>query len=230
MKVYLVKRIIGFYVGHFREPTWTDRPPKIVATQHAPIIGIEPEILQAYYEYLHRLGQWTFGYEYIPLAATGAGSAGLTFFADTLLNRLWPKWGRRWSPVGAEPNAWGWRQVMWQKVEPRMHWVDRRPGLYDMMFRYREKLWWARQVPGAPEEIGLFELGPDIGYPLMFERRGPGVAKKNEDEWNFGMCWWEAFGKRWDYDMFVWHSAEVRYLGFGTRVSARLWRLKKISS
>lgn len=223
----MVKRIVGFHIGEFERPRWTDREPTIKEVPHPGIVGIEAGVLKAYDDYLQRLGEWTFGFGWVT-PRLGPGGTPLEFFVTTFLHRLWPTWGRRWTAVGATPDAWSWRQVILQeRDERRLYWVDRRPVPYNIILRYREKLWWAREVPGAPVGLFLFEQGPDIGYPLMFERRGPGVAKKNEDEWNFGMCFWEGFRTNRMHDMFLWHSAEVRYLGFGIRVSATLFSLQR---
>jgi len=77
----------------------------------------------------------------------------------------------------------------------------------------------------SPEGKTVYQQGRLIGDILMFERRGATKAKKNEDEWNFGMTWWEDFGGPWGWNLYLWHSAEVTYLGMGIRKGATVFGL-----
>jgi len=51
----------------------------------------------------------------------------------------------------------------------------------------------------------------------MFERRGPGVARKNEDSWDFGMAWVEGIDRIGGSEQYLCERAEVTYLGMATR-------------
>lgn len=226
MKAYLVKSVVGFHVGHFTEPTWTDKQPTCTATVCIEMLGIDRETLVDYWKYLWRLGEYTWGARYVTVGGPARKALDLERFAEYFVLKLWPSRGRRWRAVGASGNAWGWRSVMWQKRQLGLPWVYRVIEPYDIILRYRERLWWARSVFMAHENKWVFEGAVEITYPLMFESRGTEGAKKNEDEWNFGMSWWEAVGERFDYDMYLWHSAEVRYLGMAIRKGATVFDLQ----
>jgi len=227
MRIYQVKLITGFYIGQYGSLNWTDRKSTVTPLQHAPMLGIFAEILQAYYEYLWRLGEHTFGARYAAGFPLPRGVMSIEKFADYFILKLWPEYGRFWSAVGATVWRFGGSEVIGRDQPMELVNVGRMLLPYDIIMRYRERLWWARAIFIAAANEWMYEVGPVIGEVLMFERRGYGVARKNEDSWNFGMLWWEVFGVPGNLEVYLWEKAEVRYLGFGVRVSPTLLKIQK---
>lgn len=226
MKIYLVHNISGFYLGRFNTPIWTDRMPTITPTMRPDVMFREMDVLDAYWNYLWRLGEYTWGMQWVIPAKPGRVGIRLEEFAKYFLFQLWPEWGRVWNAVGATVGALDSKRVMWRvkMFEPAE--VSRVIWPYDIILRYRERLWWGKSVFMAAEGKWVYEQGPFIGSVLMFDLRGTGVAKKNEDEWDFGLTWWEGYMTDWGRDWYLWSSANVRYLGLGVRKSATLLSLQ----
>jgi len=293
MRVYLVENIEGWWLGEFDIPVWWERLSTIRPVQHGPIRGLDQEMLQDYYEYLWRLGEYTFGRLYAASPQELGSGARLEYFADANLIELWPSGGKLWSPVGAGRWAWGWRAVMRLPIliapeEQEERWAmpgepnwpakpsqvpsRKQPAIvtgwgfsfatltweqipylvvpsvpptgaegkkfepvatsrvmddYDIILRYREDLWWAKSVFMAHDNKWVFDQAYPIGAVLMFEKRGSGVAKKREDEWNFGMVWWERRMVKGKANWYLWATANVRYLGMGIRKSATILGLQE---
>lgn len=207
-------------MGEYFEPRWTDKLPTIEPTVAIDMRGIERETLVGYWNYLWRLGEYSFRAKYTAGWPAPRGVISLERWAEYHYLKLWPKYGRLWSAVGASKFDFDWRQVRLTPKDVVTGGASRILEPYNIIVRYRERMWWARSVSETPEGKWLYELALEIGYPLMFERRGPGVAKKNEDSWNFGMTWWEAFRKDGKIELYLWAEAEVTYLGMGVRKSA----------
>lgn len=314
VKVYLVKRIDGYWLGEFDIPVWWDRLYSIQPTVCIDLRGIERDVLVDYWNYLWRLGEYTFGALYASPGEPPRPHMDLERFAEYHVIKLWPERGRLWSAVGATGWGWGWRAVMplveqlfpsevegwkwdkthkyweatqmpteskllypddqpwpeeptevpsrtqlaivpgwrysfitfvWERIPYRVEVVKerppkpgRRPGdfepvavsrvlkPYDIILRYQEDLWWAKSVFMAHENKWVFDKAFPIGAVLMFELRGHGVAGKNEDEWNFGMVWWERIMKRGKANWYLWATADVRYLGMGIHKSKTVYGLR----
>lgn len=227
MRIYLAKRINGFYIGHFGMLKWTDREPLILPGEIGTVAGIPDDIQLAYLNYLARLGTYTFGYyDGIPTALP-PDRRMVEEFMKYHLYKLWADYGRMWWEVGATVGRFVSEQALRQTGFLGMSWAGRMLQPYDIILRYREMLWWGRSVFIAAANEWMYEQGPVIGDVLMFERRGYGVARKNEDEWNFGMLWWELFGVPGNFEVYLWANAEVRYLGFGVRVGPTLLKIQK---
>lgn len=223
----MAKRIDGFYIGHFSGLKWTDREPFILPKEIGYVVGIYDDVQLAYLHYLARLGTYTFGYfDGIPTAMP-PDRRMVEEFMKFHLYRLWAEYGRMWHAVGATVGRFDSERALRQEQFLGMPWVGRLIQPYDIILRYREMLWWGRSVFMSDEDKWVYEQGPVIGDVLMFARRGYGVAKKNEDEWNFGMLWWEIFGVPGNLDVYLWANAEVRYLGMGIRKSATVLSLQQ---
>ncbi len=226
MRIYQAKLISGFYIGQFRSLKWTDREPFLLPKEIGFVLGIPEDVQLAYLHYLARLGTHTFGYfDGIPTARPPERRM-VEEFMKFHLYKLWAKYGRYWRAVGATVGRFDREHVIWQQKFLGLHWASRVLWPYDIIMRYRERLWWGRSVFIAAENEWMYEQGPPIGDFLMFELRGSGVARKNEDEWNFGMLWWEVFGVPGRFEVYLWANAEVRYLGFGIRRSPTLLSLQ----
>lgn len=222
----MIKNIQGFWLGEFDRPLWYDEPPSIEAIQCPDIRGIERDVLVAYWEWLWRMGEYTFGARYVPVGSPPGRRMDLERFADYHIFKLWPEYGRLWSAVGATKWGFDYKIPIHREKREVPREVSRVNYPYDIFLRYGEGLWWAKSVFMTPENKWVFEQAVYIGGVLMFERRGPGVAKKNEDEWNFGMAWFERIMAGGKANWYLWATADVTYLGFGIRKSATLLGLQ----
>lgn len=220
MKIYLVKNISGFYLGGFERARWTREPGPITRTECPDVIGIERDILVAYCKYLWRLGYYTFGARYVAVGGPTRGILNLQRFAEYYVLQLWPKWGIRWTAVGATASMFDLKYVMWRHKMLAPAAVNRHLIPYDVILRYQERLWWGRAVFDEASKKWVYEQGPSIGLVLMFELRSPRKTPPKIDLWDFGMSWLETFGAKGKTDWFLWAKAEVEYLGLGVRRSA----------
>lgn len=217
MRIYHVNSIWGYYLGRYFQPTWTDRPPSVPPVVSSVIRGIQPEIVKAYYEYLWRLGEHTFGTFYSPGRETPGPLPDTERFADVHLHKLWPKYGRLWSSAGAASNPFPDMQVHLRRPLPKLYEETESRPANEVILRYNEMLWRGRVIGIGPDGRWYIMLYRQIGPVLMFERRGTGVAKRYQDSWDFGMSYWEYRNIAGRKHLYLWGGAEVTYLGFATR-------------
>jgi len=220
MRVYLIRDIQGFWIGEFSHPLWWDEPPTIMPVAPFDILGIEADVFHAYWDWLWRLGEYTFGALYQPLGGPPAGHYDVERFTTYYASKLWPKYGNYWSAVGA--TKFGFEVKIPIHIQDRIvpAAVSRVPGQYDIFLRYREGLWWAKSSFVAHEGKWVYEQASYIGGVLMFELRGAAGGRGDPDQWNFGMCWFERILTAGKANWYLWSSASVQYLGFGIRKSA----------
>ena len=219
MRAYKIKKIEGWHLGRRmgRRP-WHDRPAHVDAAPVLNIIPIPNDILLAYSRYANRVGYWTFGARYgigLPLPS---GVMSLTRFVDFHILKLWPKYGHWWQVVGAHAGAWEGRLVPDRTGLPTPTEDVRWPAVYNYFLRYEEDIWWGQMVWSLLLKRFVIKKGPYIGPILMFERRGRTKATKYEDEWDFGMTWFEKMRVHGKENWFLWMRAEVSYVGFALRI------------
>lgn len=228
MKVYTVRELRGYYLGRFFEPTWTQRPPTFDPTEPIDMRGIEWEILEEYWNYLWRLGEYTFSGLWTPVGSPPEGYINLERFVEYHYLKLWPKYGRFWVPVGAR--TWGFitKEVMMRPKGFPLHMeTESRPRTI-VFLRYNEALWWGEVIFYGADGRWAIEIKRWIGRYLMFERRGPGVAKRYQDEWNFGMGFWEFRDIAGRRHLYLWGEADVTYVGLATKHSETLYTVKEL--
>lgn len=226
MRIYTVRKREGYYLGRYYEPTWTRRGPTVEPTPPIDMRGIEWEILEEYWDYLWRLGEYTFSGVYVWERAAPEGYINLERFVEYHYLKLWPKYRRLWQVVGAM--HWGFltKEVMVRPIgfplTPETETVFK-----DLVImRYNEALWWGKVLHRAASGMWAIELHRWIGRHLMFERRGPGIAKRYQDSWNFGMSWWEWRDIAGRVHLYLWGEADVTYIGLATKHTETLYSVK----
>lgn len=226
MKIYLVNFIRGYHIGGFRSLNWSNKAPTISAVEPMDVRGIDEETLHGYWDYLWRLGEYTFGARYAPRPPVPIERLELERFVQFSFLRLWPTFGRLWSAVGATKGWFDQADVLISEkiVGPGL--TSRLLIPYNIILRYREFLWWARLVFSPILNEWFYEMGPPIGSYLMFERRSRRKTPPFTDEWDFGMCWWEIVRVRRHLEVYLWAYGEAEYLGFGIRRSTTLFSLQ----
>lgn len=219
VKVYLINRVRGYWVGEMEIPSWTNRRAIIQPVVAMDMRFIERDILVAYYGYLWRLGEYTFDAVYTPVGSPPEGRMSLQRFADFHYLKLWPTRGRGWFPAGASKGRFDSASVMWAMPKGAPAAVSRRLTPYNIFLRYKETLWWgvAEFVPHLGRWVCEQRLY--IGRKIMFERKSARKTPPFVDGWNFGMCWWERITLFGVTNWYLWETAEVEYLGIATRRS-----------
>lgn len=228
MRVYTIKSVMGFWLTQIglEMPYWYTGLPAIGTPRLPGIRGIEPELQWAYEKYLARVGQYTFGVVPGPVQTGGFFVDELEEFVTVMANKLWPSYGRLWLPVGAEKGRFDSESVMrlYEPVGLRM--VRRKMVEGDLFLRYRERLWFGKTLFLEIDGKQAIEQSWTIGDVLMWELRGPGIAKKNEDSWNFGMLWWDRILIEGKPTWFLWATAEVTYLGMASRRDGKILTMR----
>lgn len=228
MRIYRVRQIRGYYLGRFIEANWTTKPPGIEPTPPVDLRGIEAVILHEYWDYLWRLGEWSFSGSYTPYGSPPTGYINLENFVSYNYLKLWPTFGRFWSAVGAAYWSVPTQAIMQRKVGfPLNLEVEKRSNRFVFM-RYLEELWWGRMLYMGRDGRWYIQIMGYLGRYLMFERRGPGVAKRFQDQWNFGMTYWEIRDVDGRKHLYLWGDADVTYLGLATKLLAGIYSVKEL--
>lgn len=228
MRVYTLNERWGYYLGRFFKPTWTDRPSLVGAIAAPDIRGIERNILDGYYRYLHRLGQHTFGLGAVPLWSLPEITIDIEHFADFHILKLWPKYGRLWQVVGAASNPFSELQVHERIRGFPLHQETGTRPLNDVILRYESALWWGRVIAIGRDGRWYIMMYREIGNCLMFERRGIGKAKRYKDSWDFGMSCWEVRGIAGRKHLYLWGGADVTYVGMATRLRSTIFSVREL--
>lgn len=226
MKVYLVNFIRGYWIGEFRSFDWSNIAPIISAVEPIDVRGIDANILHSYWDYLWRLGEYTFGARYVAGDRPSGGRLSLERFVEFAFLRLWPTYGRLWSAVGATRGWFDTADVVMSEriIGPGM--TSRILAPYNIVLRYNEFLWWGRLIGRTAEDKPIYQQGPVIGAYLMFERRSKKKTPPKTDAWDFGMSWWEIFRVGTKMNVYLWAYGEAEYLGYGVRRSATTLTLR----
>lgn len=229
MRIYEIRELRGYYLGRYYEPTWTGRPPTMEPTEPQDMRGIEWQILEEYWDYLWRLGEYTFSGKPWTYGGIPEGFINLELFVQYHYLKLWPTRGKWWTAVGAL--HWGF---LTQEVMMRPTGFPLTPkkemGRKDMVImRYNEALWWGKVSYRDKSGTWWIKLHRWIGRCLMFESRGSGVAKRYQDSWNFGMSFWEWVEIAGRVHLYLWGEADVTYLGLATKQTELFYQVKVLN-